>query len=187
MNQVTEMLRLATGASEGAAIARLSGLFEIMSGEKGFRRAEVLRRIDEPDVLLVLHAWDRIEDWQAFQSSEAKTAFSAGRPASLYTFLPCGMNWRLEAGDSERPDGAFLRREVTREPARPRFGPDIVASATFSYQDDEPSLAGATLRLTRLGSAPSLPQVAGALVLADEVYEPVYARTPVPEQTEAAR
>jgi heme-degrading monooxygenase HmoA len=155
MNQVTEMLRLAPGATAEDAVARLSGLFEMMRHEPGFRAAEVLRRLDEPDVLLVLHAWNRLADWQAFQTSQRKTDFSASRPASLYSFLPCGMNWRLEAGALEEGEGGFLHREVTRGSVAPRSGADVVASATFSYADTEPAYAGATLRLTRLFSAPS--------------------------------
>jgi heme-degrading monooxygenase HmoA len=172
MNQVTEMLRLAPGASDRDAVARLAGLFEIMSRQPGFQSAEVLRRIDRPDTLLVLHAWDRIEDWQAFQRSEAKVSFSASRPASLYSFVPCGMNWRLEAAVGDVAEGPFLRREVLRGPAALAAATsDILAGATFSYADDEPEFAGATLRLTRLQSALGTSDIAPDPVLADEVYE----------------
>src|SRR5690606_13254218 len=138
MNQVTEMLRLAPGASVSDAIARLSTLFDMMGAQKGFRSAEVLRRTDEPDLLLVLHAWDSIQDWQAFRSSDAKVSFSAGRPASLYSFVPCGMDWRLESGDVEG-EGSCLRMEVLKGPAEPVTGRGVRASATFTYQDYEPA------------------------------------------------
>lgn len=171
MNQVTEMLQLAPGASESDAVARLSRLFEMMGGQPGFLRAEVLRRQDAPAMLLVLHAWERLEDWQAFQTSDAKTEFSASRPASLYSFVPCGMNWRLEAGHTEG-EARFLRREVLRGPAPPLSGEGVVASATLAYEDAEPEYRGATLRLTRLDSAPDAPGGGGAL--AGEVYESLY-------------
>ena len=176
MNQVTEMLRLAPDASESDAIARLAGLFEMMSGQPGYRSAEVLRRVDDAGLLLVLHAWDRIEDWQAFQASDAKTAFSASRPASLYSFVPCGMNWRLEAGEGE-PEGPYLRRELERAQTAPLAGPDVLASATFSYQDADAEYAGATMRLTRLSSAGVHGGGTTPDVIADEVYESVYRYT----------
>ena len=177
MNQVMEILRLVPGASGDDAVARLSTLFEMMSRAKGFHESEVLRSTDEPGLLLVLHTWDSIEDWHAFQSSDIKIAFSASRPAFLYTFEPCGMNWLLQSGEGRGQDGAFLRREVIREPLEPYSGPDVVASQTFSYQDYEPALAGAMLRLTRLRSAAALPKLTGECVIADDVFESLYRHT----------
>jgi heme-degrading monooxygenase HmoA len=174
MNQVTEMLRLAEGALERDAIARLSVLFEMMDREPGFREAEVLRRTDEPGVLLVLHAWESIEDWQTFQNSEPKAAFAASRPASLYSFLPCGMSWQLRGGDATPDAGRFLRREVLRGPVEPLAGEGVQASATFSYLDYNPELQEASMRLTRLTAAPGLRDLACPSVISDEVYESVY-------------
>jgi len=182
MNQVMEMLRLVPGASEDDAVTRLSTLFEMMSRAKGFHEAEVLRSTEEAGLLLVLHMWDSIDDWHAFQSSDMKIAFSASRPAFLYAFVPCGMNWLVQSGLGRGQDGAFLRRQVIREPLTPHLGPDVVSSQTFSYQDYEPALADAMLRLTRLRSAPSQPKLTGECVLTDDVYESVHrhgsAKTP---------
>ena len=186
MNQVTEMLRLAPGAPVTEAIARLAWLFEMMSREKGFRNAELVRNVEDPDLLLVLHAWDNIEDWQAFRSSDAKIGFAVQRPDSLYTFQPCGMNWRHEAGESTSRGGAILRREVVREPAAPRTGPGVVTSATFSYRDYEPEFAATTMRLTRLRSAPGLRCVVRDNVVIDDLYEPVMSRMGMLDGLEAA-
>ena len=57
MNQVQEMLRLTSADKSDEAVLRLSGLFRLMSQQPGFLGAEVLRGIDEPGTLLVLHAW----------------------------------------------------------------------------------------------------------------------------------
>jgi len=170
LNQVTEMLRLAPGATEGDAVTRLSTLFEMMNRAKGFREAEVLRSTAEQGLLLVLHSWDNLEDWTAFQTSDTKIAFSSSRPAFLYNFVPCGMNWKLEdaAGNGE---GAFVRREVIRESLEPRSEADATSSRTFVYQDYEPSLAGAMLRLTRMHAPPTQLRVVESCVLADEAYE----------------
>ena len=186
MNQVTEMLQLGPDASESEAIARLSKLFATMVGARGFRNVELLRRLDEPGLLLVLHTWDNIEDWQAFQSSDVKIGFSASRPANLYRFLPCGMNWLLQEGAGAGIDGAFLRREVLHETAVPSSGPDVVSSQTFAYQDYEPSLVGTTLRLTRLRAVPDPARVTSEGVVADEVYESVHHRAATREQYEVA-
>ena len=174
MNLVTELLRLAPGASEGDAVARLSTLFEMMSRAKGFRDAEVLRRTDDPGRLMVLHTWDEIEDWHAFQTSDTKLAFSASRPAFLYNFEPCGINWLLQAGGESLAEAPFVHRQLIKQPLAPLFGPDIVASQTFSYQDYEPSLEGAMLRLTRSNSLPGDAKLPGDCVLADELYESVH-------------
>ena len=173
MNQVMEMLRLAPGATENDAVARLSTLFDMMSRANGFHEAEVLRSIDEPGLLMVLHTWDSISDWTAFQTSDTKMAFSASRPAFLYSFEPCGMNWLLQAGESTH-EGAFVRRHVIIEPLEPLSGPGVVCSQTFSYQDYEPALAGAMLRLTRARTEPSKGRDSGESVIADDVFESLH-------------
>jgi heme-degrading monooxygenase HmoA len=185
MNQVTEMLRLAPGASVEDAVARLAGLFEMMRGEPGFCSAEVLRRLDEPSVLLVLHAWERLEDWQAFQTSPPKLDFSASRPASLYTFVPCGMNWRLEAGGLDGA-GAFLRREVLRGEAAPRSGAEVTSSATNAFEGSEADHAGTALRLSRLRSVPAAHDAVEGVV-ADELYESLLQVSAAATKAAAAR
>lgn len=70
MNQVTEMFRLNDTARTDEALARLSGLFDVMAQQPGFLHAEVTREVADAKTLLVFHAWSRLEDWQAFQTSE---------------------------------------------------------------------------------------------------------------------
>jgi heme-degrading monooxygenase HmoA len=111
MNQVQEMLRLTAADKSDEAVLRLTGLFRLMSEQPGFLGAEVLRAIHEPETLIVLHAWRDLADWQTFQTSQPKLDFSASRPEALYSFLPCGMNWRSQQADGAR-EGALLRREV---------------------------------------------------------------------------
>jgi heme-degrading monooxygenase HmoA len=174
MNQVMEMLRLAPGATEDDAVARLSTLFDMMSRAGGFHEAEVLRSFDEPGLLMVLHTWDSISDWTAFQTSDTKMAFSASRPAFLYNFEPCGMNWLLQAGEAAE-EGAILHRQVLIDDIEPLSGPDVVSSQTFSYQDYEPLLAGAMLRLTRTRVEPASPRLTGGgCVIADDVFESLH-------------
>jgi hypothetical protein len=168
------MLRLAPGATETEAITRLSTLFEMMSRASGFREAEVLRSISEPGFLLVLHAWDSLEDWTAFQTSDTKIAFSSTRPAFLYNFIPCGVNWRYEKTNGQPGEGAFVRREVIREVLEPRSDAGIGASRTFVYQDYEPTLVGTTLRLTRMHAPPAQLRAVEGYVLADEAYESLH-------------
>ena len=173
MNQVQEMLRLTSADKSDEAVLRLSGLFRLMSEQPGFLGAEVLRSFDEPETLLVLHAWRDLEDWQTFQTSPDKVAFSASRPEALYSFVPCGMNWRSLQADGER-DGALLRREVIRDESLAlRRGEGVSGCQTYVYVEEEPALyVGCTLRLTRL-SGPQrheTPFSAGE-VLVDELYE----------------
>jgi hypothetical protein len=168
------MLRLAPGATEQEAITRLSTLFEMMNRAAGFREAEVLRNTAEPGLLLVLHAWDTLEDWSAFQTSDTKIAFSSTRPAFLYNFIPCGVNWHYEETNGGADEGAFVRREVIRETLAPRTDADVASSRTYAYQDYEPSLVGATLRLTRMHAAPAQLRAVESCVLADEAYESLY-------------
>jgi heme-degrading monooxygenase HmoA len=178
MNQVMEQLRLAPGATESEAITRLSTLFEMMSRAKGFREAEVLHSLADPGLLLVLHSWDRLEDWTTFQTSDTKIAFSSSRPAFLYNFMPCGMNWKLEDG-AATGEGSFVRREVIQEALEPRSGPDVVSSQTFSYRDYEADLTGAMLRLSRSNAAPSQLRAIEGCVLTDDVYEHVHRHSAV--------
>lgn len=181
MNQVMEMLRLVPGACESDAIARLSTLFEMMSRAPGFNNAEVLRSMNEPGLLLVLHTWDGIDDWHTFQTSDTKIAFSSSRPAFLYNFEPCGMNWLLKAG--EAGEGAYLHRQLIRDSLLPDTGPEVISSQTFSYQDYEPSLEGAMLRLTRTNALPAQSLPVGGGVLADDVFESVHRHSVVPSRS----
>jgi heme-degrading monooxygenase HmoA len=171
MNQVTEMLRLTPGASVGDAVIRLSTLFDLMTRADGFRGAEILRKLDEPDLLLVLHSWDDIQDWHAFRCSDTKMTFAAGRPDFLYQFMPCGINWTPQEGEGSF-EGDFLRRELVQAEIGPNAGAGVLASQTFSYRDYDPAWQGVTLRLSRYDRAPRPLPAAGA-VLADEVYESV--------------
>jgi heme-degrading monooxygenase HmoA len=173
MNQVQEMLRLSSADKSDDAALRLSGLFRLMSEQPGFLGAEVLRSFNDPETLLVLHAWRDIEDWQTFQTSPAKVDFSAGRPEALYSFVPCGMNWRSLQADGER-EGALLRREVVRDESLAlRRGEGVTGCQTYVYADEDPAFyIDCTLRLTRL-SGPQrheTPFSAGE-VLVDELYE----------------
>jgi len=174
MNQVTEMLRLTPGASIENAIARLSSLFDMMDAAPGFQTSEILRNQGDPDLLLVLHAWDDITDWQSFQTSDAKVAFSAGRPAALYSFVPCGMNWSTDEPGPLPQDGAFLHREVVRGAQSPATGAGVVSSHVLTYQDNEATYLGATQRFTRHDAAPTVSPALDDTVIADEVYESVH-------------
>jgi len=120
MNQVTEMFRLNDAARTDEALARLSGLFDVMAQQPGFLHAEVTREVADEKTLLVFHAWSRLEDWQAFQTSQWKLDFMARRPEGLYSPAPIGMNWRLVSGE-EAPAGRFIRRAVSlSEPDMPQ-------------------------------------------------------------------
>jgi heme-degrading monooxygenase HmoA len=172
MNQVQEMLRLKDAGKAIQAVERLSCLFNLMAKQPGFLRSEVFRNIDSPDTLLVLHAWDNLEAWQSFQTSPQKREFSASRPATLYDFIPCGMNWTSLHHDEDK-GGRYLRREVIRpattEP-QPRRGDQIKASQTFTYADTElPEYRDRILRLTRQREAERANANSEATV--DELYE----------------
>jgi heme-degrading monooxygenase HmoA len=173
MNQVQEMLRLMSEDKSDEAVLRLTGLFRLMSEQPGFIGAEVLRGISDPEMLVVLHAWRDLHDWQTFQTSQPKLDFSASRPESLYSFVPCGMNWRSVQADGAR-EGALLRREVIRDESLAlRSGSGIEGCQTYVYVDDEPAqYRGCTLRLTRL-SGPQHEEVPApeCEVLVDELYE----------------
>jgi heme-degrading monooxygenase HmoA len=190
MNQVQEMLRLKDAGKAIQAVERLSCLFNLMSKQPGFLRAEVFRNTEDADTLLVLHAWENLEAWQTFQTSEAKVAFSASRPAALYDFVPCGMNWTSISEDDDK-GGRYLRREVIRpatgvEPG-PRRGEQVKASQTFAYADDElPEYRGRILRLTRQRDAERTNPSADAAI--DELYESLLRTTaaqPEPATTTA--
>ena len=112
MNQVQEMFKLNDAARLDEALSRLSGLFDVMAQQPGFLHAEVTRDAADEKTLLVLHAWERLEDWQAFQGSQWKLDFMAGRPEGLYNPVPIGMNWTLVAGE-EAPSGRFVRRVLS--------------------------------------------------------------------------
>jgi heme-degrading monooxygenase HmoA len=173
MNQVQEMLRLKDAGKAIQAVERLSCLFNLMSKQPGFLRSEVFRNVDNPDTLLVLHAWENLEAWQTFQTSESKVAFSASRPAALYDFVPCGMNWTA-LGEDDDKGGRYLRRELIRpatnaEPG-PRRGEHVKASQTFTYADDDlPEYRGRILRLTRQRDAERANANPDATI--DELYE----------------
>src|SRR3954471_10727184 len=112
MNQVTEMFRFNDTARTDEALARLSGLFDVMAQQPGFMHAEGTREVADAKTLLVFHAWSRLEDWQAFQASEWKLDFMARRPEGLYSPAPVGMNWTLVLG-AEAPAERFVRRAVS--------------------------------------------------------------------------
>ena len=173
MNQVQEMLRLTSAEKSDEAVLRLAGLFRMMSEQPGFLGAEVLRGVNEPETLVVLHAWRDLANWQAFQTSQPKLDFSAGRPESLYSFVPCGMNWRSRQADGAR-EGALLRREVIRDESLPiRSGAGVEGSQTYVFVDEEPAVyRGCTLRLTRLaGAQQDEASTPPGDVLVDELYE----------------
>jgi heme-degrading monooxygenase HmoA len=141
MNQVQEMLKLTDPGRVNEALARLGGLFDMMVRQPGFLRAEVTRDVADAASLLVLHAWERLEDWQAFQTSAWKVAFSASRPESLYTFVPVGMNWTLVAGDEARAGGRYVRRVMSSKE------PPACDETVFTSAGDDPSYAGWWLTL----------------------------------------
>lgn len=112
MNQVTEMFRLNDTSRTDEALARLSGLLDVMALQHGFLHAEVTRDVSDDNTLLVFHAWSHLEDWQAFQTSQWKLDFMARRPEGLYSPVPIGMNWTLLSGEESPPCG-YVRREVS--------------------------------------------------------------------------
>jgi heme-degrading monooxygenase HmoA len=112
MNQVTEMFRLNDTSRTDEALARLRGLFDVMAQQPGFLHAKVTREVADAKTLLVFHAWARLEDWQAFQTSQWKLDFMARRPDGLYSPAPIGMNWTLLSGN-EAPSGGVIRRAVS--------------------------------------------------------------------------
>jgi heme-degrading monooxygenase HmoA len=169
VNQVQEMPVLNDLARLPEAIERLAGLFERMRQQPGFLGAEVLQNQASPHTLLVLHAWRDLADWQRYQASSEKVAFTAARPEGLYDMAECGMNWRSQQADGTR-EGGLLRREVIRRDSVDLLrGEGIAGCQTFVYQDALPAFAGCTLRLTRLAHASSAPSDSDALV--DETYE----------------
>jgi heme-degrading monooxygenase HmoA len=186
MNQVTEMPRLFDAARIDDSLARLDSLFEIMLRQPGFLRAEVLRSLDDPRRLLVLHAWRDLADWQRFQSSETKIAFTNARPAALYEFLPCPMNW-LATEDTGEPSTPILRRELVRADRLEALNGDgIVSSTTYVYQDDAPEFRGLTMRLTRYAEAPKTPTREGAAAR-DETFESLLQRSAALNAASTAR
>ena len=169
MNQVQEMPKLGDLARLPQAVERLSGLFVMMQRQPGFLSAEVLQNVRSPETLLVLHAWRDLADWQAYQASPEKVAFTAARPDGLYDMVPCGMNWRSLQADGSR-EGGIMRREVIRDDAVAlRSGSGVEGCRTFVYQDDLPQYRGCTLRLTRLSAVTVA--AADANVLVDELYK----------------
>jgi len=170
MNQVQEMPKLLTLARLPEAVERLSGLFDMMKRQPGFLSAEVLQNFAIPETLLVLHAWRDLSDWQTYQNSPEKLAFTANRPEGLYDMVPCGMNWRSLQVDGAR-EGGILRREVLRTEAPLRRGAGIAGCQTFVYQDDLPAYQACTLRLTRLSNADPVAAEPEARAIVDELYE----------------
>lgn len=172
MNQVQEMPLLNDLARLPEAIERLAGLFERMRQQPGFLGAEVLQNQASPRTLLVLHAWRDLADWQRYQASSEKVAFTAARPEGLYEMVECGMNWRSQQADGTR-EGAFLRREVIRRDNVDLLrGDGIDGCQTFVYQDALPAFAGCTLRLTRLAHTSAAAPDPDDLV--DETYESLH-------------
>ncbi len=173
MNQVQEMWRLASAAKSDEAVLRLSGLYRLMSEQPGFLGAEVVRNINEPEILIAFHAWRDLSDWQTFQKSQPKLDFIASRPEGLYDPVPSGMNWRSMEANGTR-EGALLRREVIRDESLAlRSGGGIDGCQTYVFVDDEPALyRGCTLRLTRLaGPQAEETSASNAEVVVDELYE----------------
>ncbi len=173
MNQVQEMWRLTSADKSDEGVLRLSSLYRLMTEQPGFLGGEVVRNINEPETLIVFHAWRDLADWQTFQKSQPKLDFIASRPKSLYDFVPCGMNWRSAEADGAH-EGALLRREVVRsESLALRSGDGVEGCQTYVFVDEEPALyRGCTLRLTRL-SGPQSDDVStpDGEVVVDEVYE----------------
>jgi heme-degrading monooxygenase HmoA len=168
MNQVQEMPVLNDLARLPEAVERLAGLFERMRQQPGFLGAEVLQNQASPRTLLVLHAWRDLADWQRYQVSPEKVAFTGSRPDGLYDMTECGMQ-----ADGAR-EGALLRREVIRRDSVDLLrGEGIAGCQTFVYQDALPAFAGCTLRLSRLAHASSAPSDPDALV--DETYQSLHA------------
>jgi heme-degrading monooxygenase HmoA len=177
MNQVQEMLILNDPQRVDEGVKRLEGLFGVMRQQPGFLHAEVCRNLDEPRKLLVLHAWARLEDWQAFQASPWKIEFSAQRPAGLYEFAPIGMNWQLVSGPEAVATNDFLRRNVTRDGAV-EMSAGSVAQQTARYVDDLPDYVGCSLSLTHYActaDCAAAEPTEGALV--EEAYEVLLRRS----------
>ena len=151
MNQVQELLILSDGRID-AAVERLQSLFALMATQPGFIDATVGRGIDDPERLLVLHAWERLEDWTAFSASSAKVAFSATRPDALYTFEPTAMNWKVDQASGAITDASVVRRTVCREGAGPALG-HASGARIGRYVDNDPRFGGATLQLAYYASS----------------------------------
>ncbi len=145
MNQVHEMLILTDGRA-GEAVERLQSLFALMAVQPGFIDATVGRGLDDETKLLVLHTWERLEDWQTFSASPVKVAFSATRPDALYTFEPIGMNWELDQTAGSLTDATVVRHTVCREGAGPAIG-NAAASRIGHYVDNDVRFTGATIQL----------------------------------------
>ena len=129
MNQVQELFRLNDSARLDEALSRLGGLFDVMAQQPGFLHAEVTRDTAEPKTLLVLHAWARLEDWQAVQTSRWKLDFMARRPDGLYNPVPIGMNWTLISGEPA-PSGRYIRRTLAETHPTAVHGQTFSAAAT---------------------------------------------------------
>jgi heme-degrading monooxygenase HmoA len=153
MNQVQELV-VVTPGREGEAVKRLEGLLGMMALRPGFRDASVGRGIEDPSRILVLHCWQRLEDWHAYQVSKEKQDFIAGRPPALYEFQVVGMNWQLDVDSGSTQGAAALRRTVYKEGTAPTHG-IVVASRTGRYVDAEPQFEGATLQLSYYDSVQS--------------------------------
>ena len=95
-----------------------------MAQQPGFLHAEVTRDAADAKTLLVFHAWTQLEDWQAFQTSQWKIDFMAGRPEGLYNPVPVGMNWTLVAGE-EGASGRFIRRKFSETDLSGVLGPAL--------------------------------------------------------------
>ncbi len=151
MNQVQELLILNDERID-EAVEHLQGLFALMASQPGFIDATVGRGLEEPARLLVLHAWERLEDWTAFSASLAKVAFSATRPDALYSFEPTAMNWKVEQANGAMTDATVVRRTVCREGAGPDLG-HASAARIGRYVDNDPRFSGATLQLAYYASS----------------------------------
>lgn len=174
MNQVTEMLRVIAVEKQDTAIERLQTLFQMMTEAPGFLQAELLVSTRDPLLLLVLHSWQSITDWQDFRASDAKISFSATRPGTLYSFVPCGTNWRFRWGPPAGGTGDYLRRQVVRGEQAPSHA--IPGARVFAYQDYEPEYVDSTMRLIRTDAPPAdldSPEVP-LEVIADEVFRSLH-------------
>jgi len=168
MNQVQEMPRLVEPARLPDAIERLSGLFERMKLQRLSERRGAAERGGAADAAGAARL-ARPGDWQTYQNSPEKLAFTASRPEGLYEMVECGMNWRSLQADGAR-EGDTLRREVIRHrDVELRSGSGIAGCQTFVYQDDLPAFAGCSLRLTRLADANAASDPAPDAIV-DETY-----------------
>ena len=117
----------------------------------------------------MLHAWERLEDWQTFSASEWKRTFIAQRPLGLYEFETVGMNWQVDSpADVSAHD--FLRRTVSTGAVVMQAGAN--AEQTSRYVDDLPQFSGTNLTLTYYGCTADCEAASpaeGALV--DEAFE----------------